>query len=134
MQRLIERADADKLKKAVERLSSWKNRAQLISKYFLLLLPSSVLLNKVGRDLLSFLNFGGWQMLRKVGRATNNISQKLLDFWVETGLDSSIRSDAGGTEAGRRRNLNHRSRTSAIELYCDFSHHLCDTSVLYPYY
>ena len=58
MQRLIERADADKLKKAVERLSSWKDRAQLISKYFLLLLPASVLLNKVGRDLLSLLNLG----------------------------------------------------------------------------
>ena len=58
MQRLIERADADKLKKAVERLTSWKNRAQPISKYFLLLLPASVLLNKVGRDLLGFLNVG----------------------------------------------------------------------------
>ena len=67
-----------------------------------------------------------------MGLAT--ISKKLLDFWVETSLDSSIRSDAGGTDAGRRRSLNRHSRTSVIELYCDFSHHLCDTSVLYPYY
>jgi len=53
-QRLVERADADKLKKAVEQLKQLEGSSPEafpdLSKYFLLLLPASVFLNKVGGD------------------------------------------------------------------------------------
>ena len=54
IQRLVERADADKLKKAVEQLKQLEESSPEafpgLSKYFLLLLPASVFLNKVGGD------------------------------------------------------------------------------------
>jgi hypothetical protein len=52
MQRLVEREDTDKIKKALERLKQLEGSSPEafpgLTKYFLLLLPTSVFLNKVG--------------------------------------------------------------------------------------